>query len=192
MWDIFFADYPHCLDCSDSIDGLSQSQLFFPLKISRLKQWLATLTNSSLSSITRKKYTPIERTLTKGEYGARPTIMKFFCSSDHMKCGEQVKVYWAIHNADEVSITISQGSYSTTEIMPADGEITLTSNISAEDITITITAKNNSGDSSSRKTISLSKRENTVQTNIGATVVYTVVYVVIIILVVIEILSRFL
>ena len=138
-------------------------------------------------SITRKKYTPIERPLAKGEYGARPTIMKFFCSSDHMKCGEQVKVYWAIQDADEVSITISQGSYSTTEIMPADGEITLTSNISAEDITITITAKNNSGVISSRKNISLSKRENTVQTNVRT----TVVYVVIIILVVIGILSRF-
>lgn len=138
-------------------------------------------------SITRKTYTPIERPLSKGEYGARPTIMKFYCSSDHMKCGEQVKVYWAIQDADEVSITISQGGYSTTELMPTEGEITLTSNISAEDITITISAKNNSGVISSRKTISLNKRENTVQTNVGA----IVVYVVIIILVVIGLISRF-
>ena len=128
-------------------------------------------------SITRKKYTPIERPLSKGEYGTRPTIMKFYCSSDHMKCGEQVKVYWAIQDADEVSITISQGGYSTTELMPAEGEITLTSNISAEDITITISAKNNSGVISSRKTISLSKRENTVQTNVGATVIYILIIV---------------
>lgn len=139
-------------------------------------------------SITRKKYTPIVRSLSKGEYGARPTIMKLYCSSDHMKCGEQVKVYWAIQDADEVSITISQGGYSTTELMPAEGKITLTSNISAEDITITISAKNSSGAISSRKTISLSKRENTVQTNVGA----TVVYVVIIILVVLRLISRFL
>lgn len=142
-------------------------------------------------SITRKKYTPIERPLSKGEYGTRPTIMKFYCSSDQMKCGEQVKVYWVIQHADEVSITISQGGYSTTELMPAEGEITLSSNISADDITITICAKNNSGVISSRKTISLSKRENTVQTNVGATVVY-VVYVVIIILVVLGLISRFL
>lgn len=128
-------------------------------------------------SITRKKYTPIERPLSKGEYGTRPTIMKFYFSSDHMKCGEQVKVYWAILDADEVSITISQGGYSTTELMPAEGEITLTSNISAEDITITISAKNNSGVISSRKTISLSKRENTVQTNVGATVIYILIIV---------------
>lgn len=128
-------------------------------------------------SITRKKYTPIERPLSKGEYGTRPTIMKFYCSSDHMKCGEQVKVYWAIQDADEVSITISQGGYSTTELMPAEGEITLTSNISAEDIAITISAKNNSGVISSRKTISLSKRENTVQTNVGATVIYILIIV---------------
>ena len=89
-------------------------------------------------SITRKKYSPIERPLSKGEYGARPSIMKFNCSSDHMKCGEQVKMYWAIQDADEVSITISQGSYSTTELMPSEGEITLTSNISADDIKITM------------------------------------------------------
>lgn len=128
-------------------------------------------------SITRKKYTPIEGPLTKGEYGARPTIMKFDCSSDQMKCGEQVKVFWAIQDADEVSITISQGGYSTTELMPAEGEITLTSNLSAEDITITITAKNNNGVISSRKTISLSKRKNTVQTNVGATVIYILIII---------------
>lgn len=126
-------------------------------------------------SITRKKYTPIEGINKVGEYCARPTIMKFYCSSDQMKCGEQVKVFWAIQDAEEVSISISQGGFSTTELMPPEGEITLSSNISAEDITITITAKNNSGVNSSRKTISLSKRENTVQTNIGATVIYVII-----------------
>lgn len=138
-------------------------------------------------SITRKKYLPIERPLVKGEYGARPSIMKFYCSSDHMKCGEQLKVYWTIQDADEVSITISQGGYTTTELLPAEGAITLTSNISVEDITIAITAKNNNGVASSRKTISLSKRENTVQTNVGA----TVVYVIIIISVVLGLISKF-
>jgi len=132
-------------------------------------------------SITRKKYTPIDRPISKGEYGARPTIMKYYCSSNHMKCGDQVKVYWAIQDADEVSITISQGGYSTTELMPVEGEITLTSNISADDITITITAKNNSGVISSRKTISLSKRENTVQTNVGATI-FSLLLIIIVIL----------
>ncbi len=128
-------------------------------------------------SITRKKYTPIDRPSYKGEYTSRPTIMKFYCSSDHMTCGEQVKVFWAIQDADEVSVTISQGGYSTTESMPAEGELTLTSNISSDDITITITARNSSGIVSSRKTIALSKRANTVQTNVGATVVLVIVII---------------
>lgn len=130
-------------------------------------------------SITRKKYTPIERPSCKGEYTSRPTIMKFYCSSDHMTCGEQVKVFWAIQDADEVSVTISQGGYSTNESMPAEGELTLTSNISSDDITITITARNSSGIISSRKTIALKKRVNTVQTNVGANVVYIIVIILI-------------
>lgn len=138
-------------------------------------------------SITRKKHTAIEHPSCKGEHTSRPTIMKFYCSSDHMTCGEQVKVFWAIQDADEVSITISQGGYSTTESMPAEGEITLTSNISSEDITITITARNSRGVISSRKTIALSKRANTVQTNVGA----TVIYVIIIILFVFWLITRF-
>ncbi len=128
-------------------------------------------------SITRKKCTPIERPSYQGEFTTRPTIMKFYCSSDHMTCGEQVKVFWAIQDSDEVTVTISQGGYSTIESMPAEGGLTLTSNISSDDITITITARNSSGIISSRKMIALSKRVNTVQTNIGATVVYVIVII---------------
>jgi hypothetical protein len=139
-------------------------------------------------SITRKKYTPIEHPTYQGEYTTRPTIMKFYCSSDHMTCGEEVKVFWAIQDTDEVSVTISQGEYSTTEAMPVEGELLLTSNISSDDITIMITARNSSGIISSRKTIALSKRLNTVQTNVGA----TVVYVIIIILVLLKLILIFL
>ncbi len=104
-------------------------------------------------SITRKQYTPIKCPSNHGEYSIRPTIMKFYCSSDHMTCGEQVRIFWTIQYTDEVSVTISQGEYSSTESMPAEGELTLTSNIASDDIVITITAKNSSGIISSRKTI---------------------------------------
>lgn len=139
-------------------------------------------------SITRKKYTTIECPSNQGEYTTRPTIMKFYCSSDYMTCGEQVKVFWAIQDTDEVSVTISQGEYSTTESMPAEGELILMSNISSNDITIMIIAKNSRGIIASRKTITLSKRVNTIQTNVGA----TVIYVIFIILVLLGLILKFL
>lgn len=139
-------------------------------------------------SITRKKHSPIESPSYQGKYTTRPTIMKFYSSSDHMTCGEQVKVFWAIQDTDEVSVTISQGGYSTTESMPAEGELILMSNISSDDITIMIMAKNSRGIIASRKTITLSKRVNTIKTNVGA----TIIYVIFIILVILGLILKFL
>lgn len=138
-------------------------------------------------SITRNKFAPVK--CRDVECSIRPAIMKFHCSSDRMTCGEQVKVFWAVRDANTVSVTIAQGGYSTTEFMPAEGELTLSSNISSEYITITITAKNNSGVVSSRKIIALNKRENTVKTNVVASVVYVIAALFVGLVVILKLLS---
>lgn len=112
---------------------------------------------------------------------SRPSIMKFYVSQEEARCGDTIHVAWATSDAGEVLITINQGGRTASEVMPTEGEFNIKSSLSDEDIDITILAKNDIGNTSSRKTVIMSKRENNVETNVGATVLQVVAYLLIII-----------
>lgn len=116
----------------------------------------------------------------------RPSIMKFYVSHDEARCGDTIHVAWATIDADGVVITISQGGKTASEVMPPDGELDIKSNLSDEDITITISVQNSIGKTSSRKMVIMSKRENIVETNVGATVFQVAVIVLFIIVILLK------
>ena len=89
-------------------------------------------------------------------YLSIPEVQKFIASSNSMKCGESVTLYWSVLNSTDNKLQVKQGNTTTTYNVPATGDLTLKSDLISDDIVLTLESSNSRGTAYARERINVS------------------------------------
>lgn len=109
-------------------------------------------------------------------FNGKPSISKFYLTSDQMKCGETVKLFWTIEDSDENTLNIAQGDSTSSYCIPDTGDLNITSNLSDDNISIEICSENDNGKVYARRSIVLSKGDNTFKSTKTSSVISYLYY----------------
>lgn len=91
----------------------------------------------------------------------KPSISKFYLSSDTLKCGDTILMHWAIEGSVRNVLTLRQGNSEVSDEIPDTGTLNIVSDISTENITIDIESSNDVGKVYARRQVLVNKRDNT-------------------------------